>query len=165
MRMRIAMVLGLLVLGMGKGRVYGQFINPLSATGSGSYTNSPSLIIDGNLAPRNTSWLDSGNVNWNGLSTSLTIDLGGLYRIQNLLIDADNNDDYLVQYSTDGLSFTNLFTFLATDGPVSVSAGGLDILTTDSSFPTNPGNQTTPAYVGRGFTPVEAISESLRHGG
>jgi hypothetical protein len=132
-------------------------IAPVSAAGTGTFSNSPNLIINGIVAPRNTAYFSSTNVYWtNSTTPTFTINLGGLYTIQNLTVGVDNNDDYQIQYSTDGTTFTNLFKFVASDGPVSVGAGGMDILTTDSGFPVVPGNTTTPAYVGRSFSPVDA---------
>ena len=131
-------------------------IPAVSVTGTGTYYNSASLIIDGYLPPRYTYYANSTNVYWYGSSPQFTISLGGMYTVSDLTVDVHNNDDYVVQYSTDGFDFTNLFTFLASYGPVPVDPGGMDILTTISTYPTDPGHLTTPAYVGVGFAPVEA---------
>jgi F5/8 type C domain len=131
-------------------------IPPVSVTGTGSYNNSASLIIDGVLPPRYTNFEAPTNVYWFGTGPEFTISLGHTYTVSNLTVDVDNNDDYVVQYSTDGVNFTNLFTFLASYGPVPVVPGGLDILTTIPTYPTDPGDNTTPAYVGTGFAPVQA---------
>jgi hypothetical protein len=88
-----------------------------------------------------------------------TIDLGAVFTVSSLIADVDNNDDYVVQSSTNNVSFTNLFTFLASDGPVPVAPGGMEILTTDPTFPSivnYPTDTTIPVYVGRNFAPVSA---------
>jgi hypothetical protein len=131
-------------------------ITAISASGTGTFNNSTNLLIDGVFPPRNTTWNFSPNVWWNGTAPAFTIDYGSVYSITSLTVDVDNNDTYRVQYSTDGVNFTDLFDFLASDGPVPVNPGGMDILTTDPTFPTNPGDLTTPAYVGRTFLPVNA---------
>jgi hypothetical protein len=132
-------------------------LTPVSISGTGTFNNSPSLIINGAFPPRNTFWQDPTNVWWTGAaSAAFTIDYGTTYNITSLIADLDNNDGYRVQYSTNGVTFTNLFDFLASDGPVAPAPGGMDILTTDPTFPFNPGNATTPAFVGRTFAPVQA---------
>jgi hypothetical protein len=131
-------------------------ITPVSISGTGALNNPLSLISNGVLPPRNTFWMDGANVWWQGTAPAITLDYGSVYTITSLTVDVDNNDTYRVQYSTDGVTFTNLFDFLASQGPVAPNPGGMDILTTDSTFPTNPGDQTTPAYVGVSFLPVNA---------
>jgi hypothetical protein len=131
-------------------------IEPVSVTGTGNYNNSANLIIDGYLPPRYTNFANSTNIYWFGAGPEFTISLGGLHTVSDLTVDVDNNDDYVVQYSTNGVDFTNLFTFLASYGPVPVNPGGMDILTTIPTYPVDPTDLTTPAYVGTGFAPVEA---------
>jgi hypothetical protein len=134
-------------------------IPAVSVTGTGTFSNSPSLIIDGFLPPRGTAFNAPTSVFSTIGAPQFTIDLGAVFRVTSLIADVDNNDDYVVQYSTNNVSFTNLFTFLASDGPVPVSPGGMDILTTNPSFPSMvnyPTDTTTPEYVGRSFAPVDA---------
>lgn len=137
-------------------------ITPVSITGTGTYNNNANLIINGVLPPRNTFWQNAANVWWESNvppAGVFTIDYGSVYNITSLTIDVDNNDDYRVEFSTDGVTFTNLFDFLASYGPVQPSPGGMDILTTDPAFPvlpTNPGDLTTPSYVGVSLIPVQA---------
>ena len=137
--------------------VHAGLITPTSVTGTGSWGNSATYLINGFVPQRNTYFANAGtNVFWYDTATYFTIDLGALYSVQQLAISVDNNDGYLIQYSTNGTTFTNLFQFLASDGPVTALQGGTDTLTTDSTYPTNPGNLFTPAYVGRSFTAVDA---------
>ena len=151
----LSAVLGLAAASSGTARA-DVLIQPVSVTGSGSYVNNADLIIDGVLPPRFTPAASPTTVSWNSLSTTFTINLGGSFTLTNLTAYVDNNDTYVVQSSTDGVNFKNLFTFLASDGPVTPAQGGSDILTTIPADPTSPGDTTTPAYVGRGFAPVEA---------
>jgi hypothetical protein len=134
-------------------------IPAVSVTGTGTFSNSPSLIIDGVLPPRGTFYQASTNVFSTSGAPQFTIDLGAVFTVGSLIADVDNNDDYVVQYSINNISFNNLFTFLASDGPVPVSPGGMEILTTNPSYPSvvnYPTDTTTPVYVGRTFAPVSA---------
>jgi PEP-CTERM motif len=143
-------VVGLLCAGSASAK--GDQIMPTSIVGSGVYYNDASLLIDGFVPPRSTAWGETTTVFWGDRDVAFTIDLGKQYAISNLLISVDNNDDYLVQSSTDGVTFTDLFLFLSSDGPVQPVPGGMDILTTNSIYPTSPADLTTPAYVGRNLT-------------
>ena len=73
--------------------------------------------------------------------------------VTSLLIACDDNDAYLIEYSSNGIDFANAFEFVASDGP---QTGGIDILTTNPSFPFSPTDNTTPAFVGREFTAINA---------
>ena len=135
------------------------YIPPVSATGSGNFGHSPSVLIDGLIPTRGTYYASEASVYWGDLTTSFTIDFGSIKTVTSLTASLDNNDTYLIQSSTDGVNFSNLFTFLASDGPVSSGSGGMDTLTTDSTYPLTvayPGDGTTPEYVGRGFAPTAA---------
>jgi len=149
----------LIFAGASTPEVRADYITPVSATGTGVFSGSASVIIDGITPPRGTLASAPTNVVWNSLSTFFTIDFGSVQTVANLTVAVDNNDDYLIQSSTDGKNFKNLFTFLGSDGPVSPGQGGLDILSTNPAFPSNvtyPGNSTTPEYIGRGFDPTAA---------
>lgn len=157
---RASLTLAILVIvGRLSTEVHADYITPVSATGTGVFTGNASLIIDGFTPSRGTIAPASTNVVWNSLNTFFTIDFGSIQTVANLTVAIDNNDNYLIQSSTDGTNFKNLFTFLASDGPVTPSQGGLDLLSTNPLFPstvTYPGDSTTPVYVGRGFDPTAA---------
>jgi hypothetical protein len=134
---------------------HSSYIAPASATGSGSFADSPSLIIDGFIPPRQSYYATSA-VSWGDLATSFTVDFGSVQTVGSLVASFDNNDDYRVEYSTDGVHFSNLFTFLGSDGPVTEAEGGLEVLTTDPAYPSMATDLSTPEYVGRTFDPVSA---------
>lgn len=144
--------LGLLVAGTS---AEAALIAPVSVTGSGPFAHSADLIIDGVLPPRSTLFDDASNVWWYGTAPSFTIDLGELYTIGNLTAYVDNNDDYLIEYSEDGIAFASLFQFVIEDG-LPPFYPGIEILTTDSGYPSLPDDLSVPAYVGRTFLPVDA---------
>src|SRR5690349_6866812 len=75
-------------------------IPAVSATGTGTFSNSPSLIIDGFLPPRGTSFDAPTNVFTRFGAPQFTIDLGAVFTVTSLIADVDNNDNYVVQYST-----------------------------------------------------------------
>ena len=154
-RIKLIMIIATLSFPMTATLAPAVLINPVSASSAGAVVNDPNLMIDGALSLRFSNSIGPNTVS--GLETAtVTIDFGGLYTVENLTAYVDNNDDYHFRFSVDGIQFADLFTFLAPDGPVPVNPGGQDILTTDSVFPTSPGDLTTPSYVGRSFTPVVA---------
>jgi len=56
------------------------------------------LVTDGIFEPLGTAWNDGGSVYWSGLATNLVIDLGGTYTITGLIVEADDNDTYGLDY-------------------------------------------------------------------
>ena len=155
---RAALAFGL-ALAIAPSAAHAGLIMPVSVAGAGSFSGNASVITDGVIPPRGTVVTDSRVVSWNAPSTAFTIDFGSVQTVANLIVAVDNNDSYLIKSSTDGINYTNLFTFLASDGPVTAAQGGLDLLTTDSTYPSFlnfPGDSTTPEYVGRGFAATAA---------
>jgi len=104
-------------------------ITPVSATGTGTFTNSPSLLIDGFIPAESTIWTDSNNVFWQGTVPAFTIDLGAKFNVTGVLWSVDNNDSYILQTSTDNVTFATLFTVQIADGNIAVSPGGMDTMT------------------------------------
>lgn len=54
-------------------------------------------VVDGDFLNRATSW-QNGTVYWYGTSSSITIDLDGTYAITSFVVQADDNDAYLLEY-------------------------------------------------------------------
>jgi hypothetical protein len=114
------------------------------------------LLADGVVRDRGSFWSDS-TVYWGSAGgVSIDIDLGAVYSLADLLVGVDNNDDYVFEGSVDGVTYTEFFRFLASDGPLGPTPGGLEILTTRSAYPTAPADASTPAYVGRSLPDVSA---------
>lgn len=61
------------------------------------------LVTDGIFMPIDTDW-NVNSVYWYGTATNLVIDLGGLYNISGLIVQADDNDTYAVDYWNAGSS-------------------------------------------------------------
>jgi hypothetical protein len=83
------------------------FNKPVSA----SYTpdfGSPALITNGIMAPEGTVWND-----WSyavQVAGTLTVDLGQTYGgINRIIVQADDNDNYKVEYSIDGSAWTIMY--------------------------------------------------------
>ena len=57
----------------------------------------PGVITNGAPQADGTQW-NSGTIFWNDLSSTITIDLGALYAINSVVVQADNNDQYQVSY-------------------------------------------------------------------
>ncbi|MBF0266439.1 MAG: discoidin domain-containing protein [Gammaproteobacteria bacterium] len=122
----------------------------------------PGVIIDGNLPTEGSHYMGivnniATNAYWGtGASAAVTlqVDLGDVYNIDDILLSVDNNDNYLVTYSSDGVNFSNLLEILSSYGEI---GSGMD------TFSTVAGNS---EYVGAlDFTSVNAqyfqISASL----
>ncbi len=108
-----------------------------SATGSGSYNNNVSLLIDGVIPGEGSAWTNGTNVWWQGTAPAFTLDFGATYNLEDMLIQVDNNDSYRIDYSIDGSAWNNLF---------NISAGAGNIGWGMDTFDQNDIN----------FTPVEA---------
>lgn len=109
------------------GSAWGQ-ITPAGVVGTGSFANSADLLIDGFTPPQNTNWQDATTVSWTGFATAFTIDLGQKYRLFDVAWSVDNNDSYALDWSLDGVNFSNLFTIAIGDGDVQPSPGGMDTM-------------------------------------
>jgi hypothetical protein len=84
-------------------------ITATSVSGSGSYYNSVTLLTDGYVPPEWTGWTEGTNVWWYGTAPAFTLDFGMIYNLTGILIQVDNNDDYVMQYSQDNSAWNNLF--------------------------------------------------------
>jgi F5/8 type C domain/PEP-CTERM motif len=64
-----------------------------------------STLTDGNFLPEGNYW-QTNTVWWNGTGPTLKIDLGQSYSIDGAIVQADNNDSYLLTYSNDGTTWS-----------------------------------------------------------
>ena len=127
------------------GRSHAAAILPASATGSGSYYNSPSKLIDGVFPGEGAPWNSGTNVYWHGTSPTFTIDLGDLYDINDLLVSVDHNDRYRVSHSVDNSTYSTLATIVPSYGDI---GWGMDTMSSAA---------TSPEYVaGIDFSSVQA---------
>lgn len=105
-------------------------ISPAGVSGTGSYNNNPSLIIDGTFPAEGSGWTNPTNVWWNGTAPIFTIDLGLTYNVDDILVSVDNNDSYSIQWSMDSSSWNSLFSINIGDGDI---GWGMDTFSTDST--------------------------------
>jgi hypothetical protein len=72
----------------------------------GGLVVNPATIVDGVFLPRSTKW-DQGAVWWDsndGAARWITIDLGNTFKIESLIVQADDNDAYELYYWDIGAS-------------------------------------------------------------
>jgi len=65
------------------------------------YGAAAATVVDGIFMPDQTPW-QTGSVWWNGEDPYIVILLGGSCQINRLIVQADNNDTYLVSYLDSG---------------------------------------------------------------
>jgi hypothetical protein len=144
----LAAALALALSTWGIGQTNAQVIAPISVTGSGSYTNAPSLITDNVIPAEGSIWTGATNVFWTGngfAAANFTIDYGQIYNLVDLVLSLDNNDTYNIEYSTNNTTWTPLLI---------VSSGFGEIGSGMDTFSTVNGD---PEYVaGIDFAPVQA---------
>lgn len=102
-------------------------ILPQSVSPSGVFNNSPGLLFDGFTSPEGAPWDDPAHVWWtfdNG--PTFVFDLGASWLLSDVEMSIDNNDDYLLEASLDGLSYLPLLTLTEFDGNVAPTPGGME---------------------------------------
>lgn len=129
--------IGFVILFLGTGLLSWQedqdeLIQARSIEGDGIYNNSVRLIIDGSFADEASPWNGERCVNWEDDTAVFILDLGKEFLITGILLQADDNDDYRLAYSADGIEFTDYFTFYA---GYSESDKGMDSMSTDPESP------------------------------
>lgn len=85
---------------------------PFFQTGwGGGRVVGPETIVDGVFLPRQNQW-DQGPVWWDSrdwVDRSITLELGGKFRIESLVVQADDNDGYLLYYRDADLNWQLLW--------------------------------------------------------
>ena len=131
-RMSVLLMAAVLVLGLSAGAEAYQ-ISPVGVAGTiPSYNNSLNLVIDNVIPGEGTGWTSAQNVWWHnytGTGATITLDLGGVYAVDDVLVSVDNNDSYQVQYSLDNVTWSNLF-FIS--GAIGNVGWGMDTMTTEA---------------------------------
>lgn len=124
--LKILLALGL-TLGM-VGAAGAGLITPAGVTTGGGtiYHNSPSLLID-NVIPAEGTPLNDARCVWWGGGGSLVVDLGRQYYVQDIVVQVDHNDVYMIDYSVDNRTYTNMMGISNHYGNVS---SGMDTMST-----------------------------------
>ncbi len=93
---------------MAPSRLQAATIHPVDIIGEGDYSNDAQLLIDGYMPDQGSAWDGPDCVHWSDPSVSFEIDLGGVYRVDGIDMQADNNDNYLIEASLDGRHFARM---------------------------------------------------------
>lgn len=83
-------------------------IQPCSVEGNGIYTSSIRFLVDGQTFPEGSAWNSDGCVTWEDLDTFFKLDLGEVFMVQNIEVQVDNDDGYLIECSCDDEEFEPL---------------------------------------------------------
>jgi len=109
-------------------------------------TNPPqpaaSIVTDGIFFPEGTCY--QSGVYWDNVANSIDIDLQGVFQLTSAIVQADDNDTYILQYRDPGGAFHDWWTV----GP----SGSFGLITRpNSSDPTQPQNLSTVVAAGLRF--------------
>lgn len=100
----------------------------VTATAVGPHGNAPALVLDGKFPEEGSGWMEDGCVYWEGgTATTVVVDLGELRIVEDVVLQVDNNDSYLVEWSDDGKTYAELFKVLVDYGEID---GGMDTFST-----------------------------------
>ncbi len=105
-------------------------LSPAGVSATGSYNHSSGLIIDGVIPTEGSSWTGATNVYWNGTASVFSVDLGKLYKVDDVRVSVDNNDAYTIEWSKDAIIWNNLFTISIGYGEI---GWGMDTMSTDNT--------------------------------
>jgi hypothetical protein len=109
----------------------GQIIRPAGIEGSGDFSNSADLMVDGRIPYEESGWDGSESVFWQDVDTSFIIDLGEVYEISGIVVQVDSDDDYSIEFSLAGDDYVPLIEIMRDDGEV---VQGMDTM---SSIPSH----------------------------
>lgn len=123
-----------------------QITTVVSANGNGgNYDGSLAVLNDGIFPIEGSQWNLADKVSWNGKGNRFVFSFDDLYRIDSVRLSVDNNDGYLLEYSTDYSAWASLLTVSSGVGEI---GWGMDTMATDPS---------ASEYVSQlAFTPREA---------
>lgn len=103
-----------------------------SVKGHGTFNNKPSLLVNDKVVEEGTAWTDDQTVHWSDPGVYFIIDYGKIRPIFDVMIQVDNNDDYIVDYSVDGKTYSRLFAISSDDGNVTF---GMDTMISLDAHP------------------------------
>ena len=99
-----------------------------SISGTGDYHNGLTPLTNNSFPNETESW-STNTTWWMGTSPQFTF-LFDQMLVEEVTLSVDNNDSYQVQYTADGLIWSNLFDIKSTDGE---SKMGMDTMSSDST--------------------------------
>ncbi len=89
-----------------------------------------SFAHDGSFPANGTPWTES-TAYWFGTEPFITYQLDNTYFLTGLTVSLDNNDDYAIDGSLDGIDWFPLARIFSEDGTVEVFPGGMDTFSID----------------------------------
>lgn len=105
----------------------------VTANGNGgNYGGSLAVLNDGIFPAEGSQWNLADKVSWTGKGNRFVFAFDNLYRIDSVRLSVDNNDSYLLEYSTDYTNWANLLTVAIGFGEI---GWGMDTMATDPSDP------------------------------
>lgn len=90
-------------------------LTAINVEGSGSYSGDLSLLTDGSFTPDGQQY-QIDTVWWTGTQTAFTFDYGSMYDIDGFKVSVDNNDNYLIEYSTNNTDWSPWVQISRSDG-------------------------------------------------
>ena len=135
--------------------VHATAIKAVGVTGSGDFFNAARLLINGYMPAQESTFDGPACVYWSDPEVSFVIDLGAVYHVDGITLQADNNDNYQLEISLDGQVFSPLLLLKSDLGEID---WGMETVSTERS---------NSEYVkGLDFTPAAAryIKVSAREG-
>ena len=88
---------------------YGPGIGDSAGAQYGGGMASPGSVTDGPFTPLGQQW-NYGSVYWSGVDSGVTITLSHLASVSSLVLEADNNDDYRIEFLDRASVWRNLTT-------------------------------------------------------
>lgn len=103
-------------------------ISPVEVFGHGDYRNDAQLLIDGYIPDQGTAFDGPDCVYWSNPRASFEIDLGGEYFVDGIILQADNNDNYVIEASRDGRYYSRMLFLSSQLGEI---GWGMETVSTD----------------------------------
>lgn len=104
----------------------------LTVKGYGKYFNNAEIIIDGHFPKEGSLWKGRDCVWWRGKTPYFLVDLGNTSQVCDIIMQVDNNDNYMIDYSLDGTEYFPLLIIKKGYGKI---GHGMDTMTTRNGHP------------------------------
>jgi hypothetical protein len=109
-------------------RLQAETINAVEVFGDGEYRNDAQLLINGYMPEQGSTFDGPECVYWSDPRVSFDIDLGGVYIVDGITMQADNNDNYLIEASVDGRYYSRMLFLSSQLGEI---GWGMETVSTD----------------------------------
>lgn len=109
-------------------RLQAETINPVEVFADGDYSNDAQLLINGYMPEQGTAFDGPECVYWSRPRVSFEIDLGGVFFVDGITMQADNNDNYIIEASIDGRHYSRMLLLSSQLGEI---GWGMETVSTD----------------------------------